>query len=268
MSSIRAFTAVRVFATLVLAVSCGCTSMKTTNTARSSTEQMLVSNAVDQSLDKIDFQPFAGHSVFLDEKYVDCVDKAYVISSIRHRLLHVGSRLVDKVDDAEVVLEPRSGTIGTTNTESFLGIPEITLPGMLTLPEIRVATKGQQIGVAKIGIAAYDAKTRTTLGEGGMTLAKSDDTTVSILGISAYHNGTIRSEMTRGTSGDAAITRSQLPVQVAFQSPAPPAPSAPPVTPAAAAPKVEFTSAEAMPAEEAAPVKEAATESDAPGWAN
>ena len=137
---------------LALVASCGCTSLKTTNTARSSTEQMLVSNAVDQALDKVDFRPFAGHAVFLEEKYVDCVDKAYVIASVRHRLLRVGASLVDKVDDAHVVVEPRAGSVGTTNSEAYLGIPEITLPGMLTLPEVRFLTRSQQVGVAKLGV--------------------------------------------------------------------------------------------------------------------
>ena len=264
MSTAPLFTAVRTFTVLMVMASCGCTSMKTTNTARSSTEQMLVSNAVDQSLDKVDFRPFEGHSVFLDEKYIDCVDKAYVVGSIRHRLLRVGCKLVDKVEDAQIVMEPRSGSVGTTNSETYLGIPEITLPGMLTLPEVRLATRSQQVGVAKIGIAAYDAKTRTTLGDGGTSLAKSDDTNVSVFGIGPFQSGTIRREVTRSTSGDAAIYQPLLPVQVAFQTPEP---QPLPETPAAAAPKIQFTSAESTPAEEA-PVQEAAAESDAPGWAN
>ena len=256
-------TAARSVILWVSVVCCGCTSMKTTNTARSSTEQLLVSNAVDQALDKVDFRPFAGHAVFLDEKYVDCVDKAYVIASVRHRLLHVGASLADKVDDAQVVLEPRSGSVGTTNSETYLGIPEITLPGMLALPEVRILTKNQQVGVAKIGVAAYDAKTRTALGEGGLTLAKSDDTNLSILGVGPFQSGSIRNEITRSTSGPAAFTRVHLPIQVAFQAPAPSViVSAPP-----AAKRVEYTSTDELPAEEAPAVEADATESDAPGWA-
>ena len=254
------FTAARCVVILAMLVSCGCTSMKTTNTARSSTEQMLVSNAVDQALDKVDFRPFEGHAVFLEEKYVDCVDKAYVMASIRHRLLRVGASLVEKPTESEVVVEPRAGTVGTTNAETFLGIPEITLPGMLTLPEVRFLTRSQQVGVAKLGVAAYDTKTRTALGEGGMTLAKSDDTNLSVLGVGPFQSGTIRNEITRSTSGRAAIFRPQLPVQVAFNSPASNVlPSAP-----EAANKVEYTSIEELPAAEAPAVE--TTETDAPGW--
>ncbi len=266
MSASPRSTAARCVILLAVMACCGCSNLKTTNTARSSTEQLLVSNAVDQALDKIDFRPFAGHAVFLDEKYVDCVDKAYVIASVRHRLLHVGASLVDKLDEAEVVVEARSGSVGTTNSESYLGIPKITLPGMMALPEVRLFTKSRQVGVAKIGVAAYDAQTRTTLGEGGTTLAQSDDSNLSVLGIGPFQSGSIRNEITRSTSGPAAFNRTHLPVQVAFQSPAPAAsPSAP-----AAAERVEFTSTVEQPAEEGtseeAPAVESA-ETDAPLWA-
>lgn len=242
----------------------GCTSLKTTNTARSSTEQLLISNAVDQALDKIDFRPFSGSAVYLEEKYVDGVDKAYVISSIRHRILYSGARLVDKAEDSQVVLEPRTGVVGTANNESFVGIPEITLPGMLTLPEIRVATRTQQVGVVKIGITAFDPKTRVSLGAGGMTLAQSDDTNLSIFGVGPFQSGTIRNEVTRSTSGPAAFSRTQIPVQVAFNSPPVPVP-APAVTPPAA---VEYTSAESsdLSAPPLDAVEQAAEGGEAPPW--
>ena len=270
MSPVQSFSAARACAALIVMISCGCSNLKTTNTARSSVEQMLVSNAVDQSLDKIDFRPFAGHAVFLEEKYIDCVDKAYVIGSIRHRLLHEGCQLVDKVDNAEIVLEPRSGAVGTTSKEAYLGIPEITLPGMLTLPEVRLATSSEQVGVAKIGIAAYDAKSHTTLGEGGVTLAQSDDKNISILGIGPYQKGTIRNEVKRSTSGNAGITRGRIPVQVAFNSPAPADVAEPPSTRGA---KVQYTSVEDSPSDattEAAeePTPEApAAKGEKPTWA-
>ncbi len=245
-------------ACVLVSLTSGCTSMKTTNTARSSTEQMLVSNAVDQALDKIDFRPFSGRSVYLEEKYVDCVDKAYVVSSIRHRVLHSGARLVDKADDADVVLEPRAGAVGTSNSETFLGIPEITLPGMLTLPEIRIATRSQQVGVAKIGVAAFDPKSRESLGAGGMTLAKSDDTNLSVFGVGPFQSGTIRNEVNRSTSGPAAFSQPALPVQVAFRTPPPSVPAADPPA------EIEFTSAE--PVQEATTAEEETPEGDAPNW--
>ena len=68
----------------------GCTSVTTSNTARTAKEQMLLSNAVDQSFDKVDFTPLYGQRVFADDKYLECTDKGYVMGSLRHRVLRAG----------------------------------------------------------------------------------------------------------------------------------------------------------------------------------
>ena len=94
----------------------GCTTATTTNTARTSTEQLLISNAVDRALDKVDFTPFSGRAVYLEEKYIDCVDKNYVIASLRHRLLASGATLV-AADAAELIVEARSGGVGTATRQ-------------------------------------------------------------------------------------------------------------------------------------------------------
>lgn len=72
---------------IFLTVLAGCTSTKQSNTARTATEQLLISNAVDQSLNKVDFSSLSGSAVFVEEKHLDCVDKGYILGSIRHRLL-------------------------------------------------------------------------------------------------------------------------------------------------------------------------------------
>lgn len=197
----------------------GCASTKTSNTARTGTEQLLITNAVDQALDKIDFRAFRGHTVYVDDRYVECLDKQYVIASVRHRILHQGAIIVQKPEDAEVLVEMRTGVVGTDIAESFVGVPEITLPGMLTLPEVRVLTRQVQTGTAKLGIVAVDAKTKQVLGEGGMALAKSDDNSWFVAGVGPFKTGSIHGEVERMTSGPAAMMRDQLPATVSFSSP-------------------------------------------------
>ncbi len=92
------------------------------------TEQLLITNAVDQALDKIDFRAFRGHTVYLDDRYVECLDKQYVIASVRHRILHQGAIIVQKPEDAEVLVEMRTGVIGTDIAESFVGVPKSHSP--------------------------------------------------------------------------------------------------------------------------------------------
>lgn len=201
---------------LLITVIQGCTSTSTTNTARTATEQLLISNAVDRALDKVNFTPFAGSAVYLEEKYLDGVDTKYLVASTRHRLLHSGARIVDKADDADVVMEMRSGGIGTASSDAYLGTPEIGLPGMLTIPEVRLVERKRQLGSAKIGMVAFDAKSKEILGGGGVTLDQSDDANWFVMGVGPWQSGSLREEVSTRTSGQASYKRQTLPETIAF----------------------------------------------------
>lgn len=183
-----------------LAVHSGCSTSSTSNTARTAREQLLISNAVDQALDSVDFSSFYGQKVFFDQTYLDGTDKSYVVGSVRHRLLLNGAILASAADDAEVILEARSGGIGTDMAETFYGVPEVVVPGMLTIPELKAATRTSQKGTAKIAFVAYDAATRRVLGTGGTSLAVSDYNDWHVLGIGPFRTGTVKQEIKSSTS--------------------------------------------------------------------
>lgn len=199
--------------------SIGCTSTNSSNTARTATEQMLISNAVDQSLSKVDFQAFGGRKVFVEEKYLDCADKNYVASSVRHRVLMQGGQIAAKPEEADVIVEVRSGAVGTNSSNSFLGIPQIQIPGMFSTPEIKLVNRVNQTGMAKIGLVAYDAKSHQVLGDGGMSLAKSADNNWYVLGIGPWQNGSVKKEIERGQPRYASQPWIEVPPQVAFAAP-------------------------------------------------
>ncbi len=204
---------------VVLAATIGCSNTTTSNTARTAKEQMLLSNAVDQSLDKVDFTPLYGQSVFIEEKYLDCVDKGYVIGSIRHRVLRSGGSIAPAADSADVVMEVRSGGVGTDTSDSYVGIPEITLPGMLTLPEVRLTQKKSQFGYSKLGLVLYDAKNKTVLGDGGMSLAQADDNNWYAFGMNVYQGGSLKKDVDVAQRIPHGMKTNRLPTQVAFDSP-------------------------------------------------
>lgn len=197
----------------------GCASTTTTNTARAAKEQLLISNAVDRALNKVNFAPLAGQRIFIDEKYLDCVDKPYVMGSIRHRVAREGGRIAAKAEDADIIVEPRSGVIGTDMQNKFVGVPEITLPGLLTLPEIKVATNEAQQGFAKIGIAVLDAKTGTLLGDGGVSIANSNDNNWYVMGVGPFQNGTIMQEIQDASTRQVGQPYRPLPSVVSMDSP-------------------------------------------------
>jgi hypothetical protein len=65
-----------------------------TNTQRTATEQLLVSNAIDQSVSQVDFRGLAGKPVFFDPQYLAAgPDHGYVVSSLRQQLLACGCLL-------------------------------------------------------------------------------------------------------------------------------------------------------------------------------
>ena len=187
----------------------GCTTTRTTDTARTGMEQLLISNAVDQALDKYDFQALQGKSVFIDEKYLDSVDKGYLLSSIRERVLYNGGRIAPKAEDSDVTLEIRSGSVGTDNLETFVGIPNMSVPGIvpIEIPEVKLWNRTSQMGTAKLGILAYETKSGTVYQQGGQALARSDDTKWFVMGLGPFQSGTVKTEVQSSTASPTALAR-------------------------------------------------------------
>lgn len=191
-------------------MACGCTTTRTSDTARTGMEQLLISNAVDQALEKYDFRTLQGRKVFIDEKYLDSVDKGYLLSSIRERILYNGGQLCSKAEDSEITLEIRSGGVGTDNLETFVGIPKTSVPGVvpIEIPDIKFWNRTSQMGTAKIGILAYETKAGTVYQHGGQALARSDDTKWFLLGVGPFQSGTVKNEVQSGASNPTALARS------------------------------------------------------------
>jgi hypothetical protein len=184
----------------------GCASSRTSHTARTAREQLLLSNAVDQSLDKLCLAPLRRRAVFVSDEYLDCVDKAYVMGTIRHRLLANDSRLVASAEEADVVLEVRSGGIGTNQSEGFIGIPAFGLPGMpLDLPEVKLITQETQSGLVKLAFVAYDAKTGIALGQGGTSIARANEDNWYVLGVGPFLEGSISDEVRHATGSNDSL---------------------------------------------------------------
>ena len=185
---------------LALGVS-GCATQKESFTARTGVEQMLISSAVDKSLDHIDFAPLRGKQVYLETKYLDCVDKNYVLLALRHRMLLVGATLPDKADHADVIVEVASGGVGTDAQELFVGVPEIPLapPSPIAIPKLSLMTALKLNGTAKILVVAYDAKTKKALYPMGLTLARSDQQNWNVLGAGPVQTGSLPTEIAATT---------------------------------------------------------------------
>jgi hypothetical protein len=172
-------------------------------------EQLLISNAVDQALEKFDFQRLQGQKVYIEEKYLDSVDKGYLLSSVRERILYNGGKIVAKAEDSDVTLEIRSGGVGTDNLETFVGIPNMSVPGLLPIeiPDVKIWNRTSQTGIAKLGILAYETKAGTVYQHGGQALARSDDTKWFLVGLGPFQSGTVKTEVQSSAASPTALAR-------------------------------------------------------------
>lgn len=209
MNSARALTYVLSTGLLLLASLVplsGCATRKQSDTARTGVEQLLISSAVDRALDKVDYRPIAKAKVYVEEKYLDCVDKNYVFVALHQRLLRHDCELVAKAEDADVVVEVTSGGVGTDRTDLFVGITEVPLPppSPISLPRMTIWNRTRQMGTAKIAVVAYDAKTRRpVINADG--LARSDFKAWTVLGSGGVEGGTLAQELTAATGDQESL---------------------------------------------------------------
>lgn len=188
-------------AVLLLAVgfASGCGTTRTTNTQRTATEQLLISDAVDQAVQSIDFGKLAGQSVYFDESHLkQVVDNDYLISSLRQHLLASGCILKETREHAMFVVEPRAGAVGTDSDELLFGIPATNVPQITLLsglpsaiPEVPIIKRRHQRGVAKLAVFAYRRDTGEPVWQSGIATNESTANDVWFFGAGPFKKGTI-----------------------------------------------------------------------------
>jgi len=179
--------------------------MKESDTARTGLEQLLISNAVDQSLAKVDFRPVQGAKVFLKTDLLDCVDKNYISLSMRSKLLENHATLVDKAEEADIIMEIASGGVGTDRTEMVVGTPEIPLGIMGSVPKVNFYERKKAMGTAKLAIIATDAKSKQPIINSGFSLARSDHQHWSMMGSGPVLSGSVANQLKEHTGSTESM---------------------------------------------------------------
>src|SRR5262249_46208455 len=178
---------------LLFGLAAGCGTTRMTDSTRAATEQLLISDAVDHSVAQLDFHSLAGKKVFFDAQYLDStVDKGYVVSSLRQHLLASGCLLQEERKKATYVVEARSGGVGTDHSSLLVGVPQMNVPTLVPgqpsqIPEIPLAKKNDQNGVAKIAVFASNRP-----GRPGVVRPNTTPKDVGVLGAGPFQRGTIR----------------------------------------------------------------------------
>lgn len=232
----------------ILLALAGCGTTTWTDTPRTATEQLLISTAVDQSVENIDFAPLSGQDVWIDSAYLDeSVEQRYLISFLRQRMMVQGCVVKDKMSDAKYVVEVRAGAIGTDRHDRLIGIPatsmsmpvgpEMGMPS--SIPEIALAKTTNQRGVASIACFAYDRTTGRALWQSGAVPVAVNAKHTWFVGAGPFKRGSLydstqfvearraksddtQTEATLGSlSPGSALPSSASPATVATQSAAP-----------------------------------------------
>ena len=98
---------------LLLVFTTGCVNkLRMTEPTRSLGEQLLVSTSIDRSLSELDAEAIGrlkGFKVFISSEYLKTLDQEYLVGSLRDLLLSNGVLVVDAAEEAQMIVEVRSG---------------------------------------------------------------------------------------------------------------------------------------------------------------
>lgn len=167
-----------------------------------------MSDAVDQAINQIEFSSLTRQKVYLDTQYLKPVSGGgpvnadYIISSLRQQMTAAGCLVQEYLDDADIVIEPRVGALGTDGHEVTYGIPQNSSltnaatalsgsPSIPVLPEISFGRNDALSGVAKIIIFAYDRESKQPVWQSGIAQAESSSNSMWILGAGPFQRGSI-----------------------------------------------------------------------------
>lgn len=187
---------------LLLLSGCGATKSYT------ATEQLLMSDAVDATVAKLDFEPLTGKKVYLDTTYVKTqkspllIDSDYVISSLRQQMMAAGVQLVENREESDLIAEARMGALGMDGHSVTYGLPASnalstattafsSTPLLPSIPEISFARREAKSGAAKLAVFAYERETRDPYWQSGIARSSSNARDTWVLGVGPFQSGTI-----------------------------------------------------------------------------
>lgn len=164
-----------------------CQSARSTHPKRTATEQLLLSTATDRALRDANLPDLEDRTVYLDTTYLETFDQPYVIGSLRDLLFRNGALLQEKLEQADIIIEARSGALSTDTAESLAGIPAMPLPIPATVtvetPELPLFKMNSQTSVAKLALTAYKRESREHLFSADALLGQAQLDHYTLLGI-------------------------------------------------------------------------------------
>ena len=182
----------------------GCAHVRVSDPQRTATEQFLLSQAAINAVKPLSFEALHGRRVFVDDTYFAASEREFVLGELRAKLLLSGVQLSPERDDAEIVLEVRSGGVGIDRYESLLGIPSVgaaaasatsaatgvPVPSLIT-PEVALTKEIKQVGFASVAYVAFWTDTGEVVASAGPSIGKVYRDDWWLLGFGPRTTGTV-----------------------------------------------------------------------------
>lgn len=177
-----------------------CTTEKRSAPSRTATEQLMISAAADRAAQNLSVDIPAGTKVFVDPTYFEGTDSKYAIGAIRDRLLRRGALLVEKREQADMVMELRAGALSIDENSLVVGIPQMDVPiplaGSFALPEIALFKRDRRQGIAKFSATGYDAETGELITSSASDFGFSQETEYDALFVISWSSSDVMPEGT------------------------------------------------------------------------
>jgi hypothetical protein len=152
-----------------------CSTIRVTDPTETADQEFLESEATRLAINQIATDQLRDRKVFVDPTYLAIVQEntpplsfkqvpqpyLFLLAELRAKLLLSGARLVDKKEDADIVVEARTGGISVNHYELLVGLASITIPteGVasipITTPELAILKSTKQYGYASVAFVAY-----------------------------------------------------------------------------------------------------------------
>jgi hypothetical protein len=193
-------------------VSAGCSDLRVTNPPRTADEQFLQSEAIREAVAQLSFAALRDRRVYLDTSLlyrsdVQALDidpeyeRLFLVGELRNRMLIEGVALSEVREDADIVVEARTGGIGVNLQSYVLGVTGAPLPvgsvdvGSLeipiVLPEFAILRNLEQRGYAAVSITAFWRDTGELVSSSGPFFGKTERTDIWFFGIGPSTSGDI-----------------------------------------------------------------------------
>ncbi len=182
----------------------GCTSnVRTSDPTRTATELFLQSEAVIQAVSQLNVTPLRDRIAFVDSTYLSSTDREYLLGEVRAHLLTQGVRLVPTRDQAQVIIEVRSGGVGVDRSGTLIGIPPLILPAgtdaansmvyvaQFATPELSLFKDINQVSYASVAFVAYWANSGEVVASSGPFVGKRYRSDWWIIGIGHRVRGNV-----------------------------------------------------------------------------